>query len=254
MFSKSNRILFDEFIGYSVDSIYGGTKNKYEVLYNSMKNDSSNMGDVLNYLLENKDSLDSSLLLNIYRALAFLESENEYLFFKKFNEYWNIFKENTAPIKIDDIYLVSIAIKFYDDSNAINNGIFLCDFIDGKLSNLNNEDLKLESLMIYYWYARLYFSLGNKQKSIFYAKKTISIIDTSKRKRTSIIDENGLKYISNLMNQIINSSTIKISLVGTKKYGRNDRLTVKYQDGLIKEDKYKKLEPDILAERCVIIK
>jgi hypothetical protein len=96
--------------------------------------------------------------------------------------------------------------------------------------------------------------LGNKHKYIFYAEKTISIIDTSKEKRTSMIDEKGLKYISNKMNQIIYSSTIKIPIVGAKKYGRNDRLKVKYQDGLIKEDKYKKLEPDILAERCVIIK
>ena len=253
-FYNSNTRLFDDLISYSLDSIYGGKKNKFEVLYNSIKYDTSNNVDVLNYLLENKENLNSSLLLNIYRALAFLCSDNVHLFFKNFNEYLEVFKDSNAPIKIADIHLISRAIKFYSDSNAINKGIVLCDLVDNKLSNSYKEDLKFESLIIYYWYALLYFSLGNKHKSIFYAEKTISIIDTSKEKRTSIIDEKGLKYVSNKMNQIIYSSTIKIPIVGAKKYGRNDRLTVKYQDGLIKEDKYKKLEPDILAERCVIIK
>ncbi|TAF72840.1 MAG: preprotein translocase subunit SecA [Bacteroidetes bacterium] len=38
-----------------------------------------------------------------------------------------------------------------------------------------------------------------------------------------------------------------------KVYGRNDTVKVQYMDGSIKEDKYKKLENDILSNRCVVM-
>jgi preprotein translocase subunit SecA len=38
-----------------------------------------------------------------------------------------------------------------------------------------------------------------------------------------------------------------------KVYGRNDLVKVQYMDGTVKEDKYKKLEQDILGNRCVVM-
>lgn len=43
-------------------------------------------------------------------------------------------------------------------------------------------------------------------------------------------------------------------LVSDKVYGRNDRVTVKYNDGSVKENvKYKSVEQDVLSNKCVII-
>lgn len=38
-----------------------------------------------------------------------------------------------------------------------------------------------------------------------------------------------------------------------KTYGRNDTIKVQYMDGSIKEDKYKKLENDVLSGRCMVV-
>ncbi len=42
-------------------------------------------------------------------------------------------------------------------------------------------------------------------------------------------------------------------LKSEKTYGRNDTVKVQYMDGSIKEDKYKKLENDVLSGRCMVV-
>ena len=125
--------------------------------------------------------------------------------------------------------------------------------INQNYSNIEDEELKFEYVIIYYWYSSLYFSLKKREKAIEYANIAINIVDKSKNKRTSIIDEKGLKSIYEQLVQIKTASINQKPIVKTKKYGRNDRVKVKYKDGNIQENKYKKLEADILAERCVII-
>ena len=38
-----------------------------------------------------------------------------------------------------------------------------------------------------------------------------------------------------------------------RKIGRNDRISVRYADGTVKTDKFKRLEPDLVANRCVLV-
>ena len=42
-------------------------------------------------------------------------------------------------------------------------------------------------------------------------------------------------------------------IIAQKKYGRIDRVKVKYADGAIKQVKYKKVEQDILSNKCVVV-
>ena len=68
-----------------------------------------------------------------------------------------------------------------------------------------------------------------------------------------MIDEKGVKAIIEQMRQIKSSSISRKPMIIGKKYGRNERIKVQYLDGKIIENKYKKLEADIIAERCKII-
>ena len=90
-------------------------------------------------------------------------------------------------------------------------------------------------------------------KSTVYANKTLNLIGKSKKERTSFIDKKGLKTISEQMTQIKSSSIERKPFIRGKKHGRNDKITVKYLDGKIKETKYKKIEADLLLDRCKII-
>jgi hypothetical protein len=55
------------------------------------------------------------------------------------------------------------------------------------------------------------------------------------------------------MNQIKQSIRTSTPITTGMKYGRNDKIKVRYKDGSVKDGKYKKFEADILAKRCLII-
>lgn len=241
--------LLDEILDYSVVNFFNKEKSKFEILYDvSYKSDTSKI-ELLNYILNHKSEIDELLYFNILKDLSMLNSSTYSKFHNYFDEYLEIFK-NHINIDSADILLFAVAIKHESDLGKIDKSLTLCSLIDTKIENIQDEELIFESLIIYYWYATLYFSIKNKEQSILYANKTIEIINESKKERTSAIDEKGLKDISKQMMQIKDSWISRIPFISGKKHGRNDIVKVKYLDGTIKETKYKRIEADILAERC----
>jgi len=250
-FDPLNQTQFERLLNYSYNILYNQKISKFQIVYSSV-NFSIQKEEVLKYILRNEIEVSDSILLKTYRDLALTTLRDTTEFFTFFNKYKDLFLK-TDLLNKDDIYLFSLAIKFYSDKNKNHDGIKLCRALDVKINNIEDKELKFESVIIYYWYSILSFSLIKKDDAIKYANITIQLIAKSKNKITSMIDEKGLKNIVQQMNQVKRSFTRSTPIIKERKYGRNEKVKVKFKDGIIKEGKYKKFEADILAERCHII-
>lgn len=250
-FDSKNLNQFEKLLEYSYNNLFEKKIDKYEIVYSSIKL-SNKSNEILKYILNNESSVSDSTLLKVYQDLAFGLSDKSSEFFIYFHKYEKLFLKLDS-IKSNDIYLYALAIKNYSDTNKLEEGIKLCNNIDRKLIHIEDEELIFESIIIYYWYSNLNFGLKNNKEAIKYADKTIQLIQRSKKERTSMIDEKGVKSIVEQMKQTKQSIQTNTPVLKGKKYGRNEKVKVKYKDDLIKEGKHKTFEADILAERCVII-
>ncbi len=250
-FDEEQPSQFEKLLDYSFSNLFDQKIDKHQIVYFASKS-SLQSEQLLKYVLSKRPNVPESILIKVYQDLAFASSGKSYEFFSYFNNYQKLFAK-LNKVTAEDIYLYALAIKKHSDAKKLNEGIELCKSIDSKLTNIVDEELAFESAIIYYWFSNLNFSLKKKKEAIEYADKTIYLIHDSKRERTSMIDEKGLKSIVQQMNQIKSSSITKKPIIFSKKYGRNERVKVQYLDGKILEDKYKRLEADIIAERCTII-
>lgn len=250
-FDASNLSRFESLLEYAYEYLFEKKIDKLQIVYNCCEGSDKNR-DLLKYILSSNGTISRKLLLCVYRDISFAYSEKNTEFFHYFNEYIELII-NSDEIIGNDIYLFALAIKKYSDSNRLNDGLNLCEAIEGLINGLEDEELKFESVIIFYWYSNLSFSLKHRDKAIEYADKTIKLINDSKKERTSMIDEKGLKVIIEQVSQIKSSSTIKIPIISNKNYGRNEKVKVQYLDGKILDGKYKKFEADLLAERCKLI-
>jgi hypothetical protein len=250
VFDPSNFKLFDNLLNYAEKELYGAKSSRFLLAYNSSQN-SEKRESILNYLLGFKQSIGNDLLLEIYRALSFIHSKGNSIFFNYFNMYRQVF-DQVNKVTNNDIYIFAMAIKHYSALNEIKKGLELCEAIESRVTEFDGENLKAELIIIYFWYSILHFSGRNRTKSIQYAETTLQMIKEGKRESTSTLDEKGLKSITKQMEQVRDSSIIRKPISREIKYGRNERVKVEYLDGRIVVNKYKKLEADILAERCTV--
>lgn len=226
--------------------------NIYEIIYRTSLISSNNQSDLLNYLIEFSNKIETNLLLIIYRDILIINYKNPNSYLNIFNKYSSLFAKANS-VSNNDIYVFAIYIKHNSDRKNIPEALKLCRIISDKIEYSEDENLKLESVIIYYWYSNLYFTIHDRDNTFKYADIALELISNSNGKKISMIDEAGLKSISSQLTQIKMSFSVTNPVVSTKKYGRNDRIKVKYTDGKIIEKKYKQLEPDILAGRCVVI-
>jgi len=255
--SLSQDDLFQRLFNYVCNDLCKIKKNAWDI-YNELANYTTDDPTSIYFyerVLEFEAEIqDSNLLYNTYRILSLASLKNEQKFKHYLNYYTIYFENNDSIIELQDITVFANAIKFYSDKNNILKGLELCDLINTKLTNLPS-DLEFESLIIYYWYSNLYYSLKNSFKASFHAEKTLELINKykDKNKRGSFIDEKGVKIIFEQMHQIKNSLIIRKPIVIDRQYERNDIVHVLYVDGKEIKAKYKKIEADIIAERCKII-
>lgn len=251
-FSLENTELFEKLLEYSSEKLIQD-KNKLEITYNTSLISKINRQTILNYILQNFEEIDIDVKLIIFRDLSLINFQ-EINFENYFSKYLQVFKL-VKSIVYEDIYLFAISIKLSSDKRNILQGLQLCDTIINRIENseINNE-LKFDSVIIYYWYANLFFSNKERVQAIKYADYTLKLIKESDNLKTTLLDEAGLKYISEQLNKIKQSSVVTNPVYNqNKKFGRNERIKVRYLNGVVREDKFKKLEADILANRCIMI-
>jgi hypothetical protein len=251
-YDKNNLTLFEKLIDYSKTLF--NDNNIYELVYKSALITSINKEQLLLYVLNKKEELNNeTLYFNTLRHITnFYANTDDEKYEKYFKEYMLIHK-NQQKIDSEDIYLYAIHIKYILSKNSrlnLNRALELCEIIDSKLKDIEDNELINESLIIYYWYATIYMEKDYKEKSLEYANKTLFLLKNTKK--TSALDEEGILSITKQMNQIRNHFTIRIPIKSSKKYGRNDKVHVEYSNGIKKYDKYKKFESDINLGICVI--
>ncbi|MGL5706311.1 MAG: AAA-like domain-containing protein [Tannerellaceae bacterium] len=253
----NERVIFENLFNHTLNTIFSSKKKAYHLYFNMAisSNKISTAISLFEKVLEFKDDIeDTKLVIETYKNLAELNITQHHLFIRYFNEYVNLFIKNKVIPEVSDITTFVMGIKFYSDKKDLNKGLSLCDTISLSLKNLNGE-LEYEELIISYWYCNLYYSLKQNKKAIEYANNTINIINKykEKQKTRSFIDEKGITTISSQMEQIKKSISSRVPVNVDRKYGRNDIVKVKYIDGAEVRNKFKKLEADIMAERCIII-
>ena len=244
---------FNDLLEYTANSLVKASKS--EVLYNLAFSpiDDISRKKLLDRIIISNEYVNEDIKRNIFKERAILEVARNKNFADLFETYLQLFLNSNVVVDVGDITLFAHILKYHSDRNNIEYAIKLCDYISDRLVNLS-EDLSFESIIIYYWYSNLHFSKKDNINAKFYADKTIKIIESFNGKRNSIIDEKGIKIISDQMHQIIGSSSISKPIVrATKKYNRNDKVKVKYIDNSTKTGKYKNFEADIIAERCSIV-
>lgn len=255
VYLKSDLNLFEKLLNYVLLNLLNDS-NKFQLVYKTINISTSNKENLLEYLeIINEDS-DSNLIINIYKQLALTYNENIDKYFNYFNKYLNILNENDL-INSDDIYLFALAIKFNSESNKIREAFDLCFKIEKRINNLVEGDLRFESVIIYYWFTNLYFSINDRTNSLKYSEISLKLIEISKRKKTSMIDEKGVSTIKeqllDIKKQLTYTTHSLKPMISQKKYNRNDIVTVKYTNGNIIEKKHKHVEVDLKSNKCVII-
>ncbi|MDG2433349.1 hypothetical protein, partial [Flavobacterium sp.] len=246
---------FERLLSYSVPKLFSDCDN-YELIYQIASSSKDKKEIILNYLLGFKELMSEELLMKVYKEIAFMKTNNSDEFWTYFDAYLTFFNKNEI-VQGDDVYLFAIGIKLYYDGNQLRKSLDLCLNIDKRVSNIKDEKLKFEAVIIYYWYATIYRLIKDKFNSLKYSELGLELIESSNRRRTSIFDEEGLKTIKEDLLEIRNQfSTILNPINSTSsklKFQRNDIVTVKYIDGSVVKNKFKKFENDLGSGKCMII-
>ena len=243
---------FETLLNYVRHEMLSSHASKPEILYKTSINSKKYKKELLLRAIEEKPNSENNLKLNIYRDLA-LHTANSKVDFSMYFGQYRMCISNQIRVEYRDVLLYAYAIQYNSDKRSIQAGLELCDEIIQKVELSKDPQLEYESVVIYYWYTILYSEIKQKNKVNFFAKKTLEIIDKYKGRQSSLIDKKGLGLISKNLKAITYSANNRKPIRVEKRYGRNERIKVKYTDGKIVEDKYKKLEADIIAKRCEII-
>lgn len=250
LFDKEDNSLFQKLLKYSYKYIYDKEVSKSFIIYNASKN-SKKRKQILESLVDIKEK---DTLKKVFYDLIVIENENKNL--PVFFDYFDKFKTLVSSIKENDIYVYALAIKKLLDEKRIKEGIKLCIETIKEVEQINNETLNFESVIIYYWLSVLYRRDGDTLNAKLTAGKTIKVINSSRLdNKSSMIDEKALKLIKEQMDDIINPKSVRQikPFISGKKYGRNEIIKVRYKNGNIIENKYKRLEKDINSGYCIVI-
>lgn len=255
VFDESNLASFEKLLDYSLANLTL-KRNKFELIYDTKVASTTNKMPLLIYLLRFETEINDDLLKITFKDLAYYNISETQIFLEYFNKFLPFFNKDES-IDNSDIYLFAIAIKQHLDSSKTREALNLCRIIDQRVYNIKDENLRFESSIIYYWYTNLFISLNDKTNILKYADLSLNLINSSNRKKSSMIGEEGINKIKEQLIEIKAkysfTKPILRHIVTTKKYNRNDIVKVKYIDNSIAEKKYKLIEPDLKSGKCQII-
>jgi tetratricopeptide (TPR) repeat protein len=248
--------IFDQLLDYTSTRLLNSTKSRVEILY-EMATSSEKREISLSIFdqLVKRENLDGfEYGLDVIRHRALTEHPKGPYFIEIFERYRDKFKNKIDHvIQVDDISIFAFGIRHYSNVRDIDTALQLCDEIISRTKGASPE-IRYESLIIYYWYANLYYTNKEFAQAKYYADITVQIIETSQGVKNSLLDEKGIKFIEGQLAQIrIGSNELKPFVRSQKKYNRNDRVKVRYLDTTVREGKYKSFEADLIAERCQIL-
>lgn len=255
VFDESNLVSFEKLLDYSLLNL-ALKRNKFELIYGTKVVSIKNKIPILIYLLKFESEINDDLLKITYKDLAYYSISEPEMFLEYFYKFLPFFSQDES-IENTDIYLFAIAIKQHLDFSKTKEALNLCRIIDKRVYNIKDENLRFESSIIYYWYTNLFILLNDKTNILKYADLSLNLINSSNRKKSSMIGEEGINIIKEQLIEIKArysfAKPILRCITKTKKYNRNDIVKVRYIDNSIFEKKYKLIEPDLKSGKCEII-
>ena len=161
---------------------------------------------------------------------------------------------NQGFVNQADVVPLSLLIKTCISNKRLND-------IGGHLEKLEilfynlDDEYKYESSILFYWTFEYYLHLNQTKNTHKFGNEVLTRLSVSSKDKTLITNE-GEKAIRTRVLQVLdqgNALPIMTPVRNKAKYGRNDKITVRYKDGTSKMDKFKKLQSDIDSGSCEII-
>lgn len=256
LFNVDNNNDFFQLLDYTRENLLKDIDESQIIYEVTGRKNSVNRLQLLNYLIDNYKNDYEDLYLKVYRDILLIYIDDNIKFLEIFDNYLIEFKKIDI-VETDDIYVFILAIRLMSESNKLAHGLQLCYILKDRVDKQSNHDLSVDSIILYYWFAVLYYSLNNKVNSMKYANICLDMIDSTKATTTSVLDEEGLRSIQEQLNKM-KMSFIRPSLIpiikSDKKYSRNDWVNIRYNDSLtILKKKYKQIEADLKKGNCSIV-
>lgn len=245
--------LFSELLEYSSNMLFQASSTRTDILFilAEITRDNEQKLKFLYEIQKLTSEEDATTLIKVYRQILLHDKTRAVAYEQTFNKFLLLFNATDNQVEVQDITVFAYLIKLFSDKRQLDYALHLCQTIEARISN-SNEEVLHHRLVIYYWFANIYFSKRDLKNAITYSEKTLDIIEKTDEAAGSLLDERGIKLISDQVKQIKSSSRIQTPVRKPKKYGRNDVVKVRYIDNSVKEGKYKRFEADILGERCHI--
>ncbi|MCD9548768.1 hypothetical protein GLP21_08990 [Photobacterium carnosum] len=241
---------FEKLKNYSITNLKISEDTLY--LNTSLKNiDVNKKYDILyEYISKNEKNCSKKIISRyIYDSLQINKLDHTV-----FNTYINKVVESQEITKFDIITIAS-TIKYCSEHNNSHEGVSYTELILFLLDEVT-EELRYDSSVIYYWAFECAIMLNNKSLYSSYGNKALERLQTATTKKT-IINNKGFNSIKNRISEILYPINQRnehlIPVVSTKIYGRNEKIQVKYSDGTIIYNKYKKLKDDLDNNICSVI-
>lgn len=118
-----------------------------------------------------------------------------------------------------------------------------------------SEEFQINYLLLKHLDLQIKRLEGNSIGANNLAKEILKDIENKQYKNLSdnLLGEKGLDDIKERAYNYLYPNIKRIPIISEKLYGRNDRIKVRYNDGRVIENKFKKLENDIINKLCKII-
>lgn len=243
---SNSSVLFEELFKYSTQNL---NLAKDLIILNTLKfipNESLRYAFLDTYA--DKERCNNSLeILRIFASSAIMSKRTNNIIIKAY--FSKLIQSKT--IQEDDILTISLIMRDSIENNTPKNGIYYSNKIEHLFQTLEGS-LIYESSIFYYWKLQCSLELG-------YVDRVAGAEVLSRLKSPfsgkSIIDEEGARIIRKYVSETLNQSKPATQFPIRRKnlYKRNEKIKVKYENGRIVEDKYKKLQSDIDKSICEII-
>ena len=175
---------------------------------------------------------------------------------KKSKEYISLFEKNRLnPIDYIDFSIFANLIAALFEQGKHNESLEYIQIINS-VKNETNKGLQINYLAIYHFELNANYRLSKFEVVREIAKEILELCndETIKNQKSNLLGDKGLETIKkNAESVLYPRSVTQQPIRAEKRYGRNDWITIKYNDGEQKKVKYKAVEDDINAGKCKII-
>ncbi|WP_051259623.1 AAA-like domain-containing protein [Epilithonimonas tenax] len=256
---KVNEDLFEQILPFSAQIGKGSiAKNIYETVVNYL-NDTSDWStavDILINLYENKYGfeLDNELKFQSLQIIAYafdLRKSTEYSI-----SYLNLLEERN-PTKLENFdFAISASLIYFLGEKKLHSDALKYVEIINNFNSASKDDSSVNFLVIKNLELNIYINQRNNDRALRVAREILQITKDTEltSAKNHIIDAGGINTIINNARSFISQNSLKnLPATTYKKYGRNEWLTVKYNDGRVVNTKYKKIENDIINNECIVV-